>query len=134
MKPKNCSGGHLTRTQKAAGPLDESMPSHPAWIVKCKLKDFWAAWRYAFKMQLIYGLYFSYQYQIGSYQYGANGFKNLDSKTIGSSIQSFCWDQWCEHTLHNGMHPCMNDVNIFSEVPSATAKQPLLPSCMICRK
>ena len=40
-------------------------------------------------MPLIYGLYFSYQYQIGSYQYGDDGFKNLGSKTIGSSIQSF---------------------------------------------
>ena len=40
-------------------------------------------------MRLIYGLYSSYQYQIGSYHYGANGFKNLGSKTIGSSIQSF---------------------------------------------
>ena len=40
-------------------------------------------------MRLIYGLHSSYQYQIGSYQYGADGFKNLGSKTIGSSIQSF---------------------------------------------
>ena len=40
-------------------------------------------------MRLIYGLYSSYQYQIGSYQYGAHEFKNLDFKTIGSSIQSF---------------------------------------------
>ena len=76
----------LTRTQKAAGPRDESTRDHPAWIVKCKVKDFWATWRYAFNMRLIYGPHFSYQYQVGSYQYGADGFKNLGSKTVGSSI------------------------------------------------
>ena len=31
---------HLTRTQKAAGPSVGSMRNHPAWIVKCKFKDF----------------------------------------------------------------------------------------------
>ena len=40
MKPKNCSGGHLTRTQKAADPSEESMQNHPAWIVKCKCRIF----------------------------------------------------------------------------------------------
>ena len=50
-------------------------------------------------MRLIYGLHSSYQYQVGSYQYGADGFKNLGSNTttnlgsntstIVSSIQSF---------------------------------------------
>ena len=40
-------------------------------------------------MRLIYGLYSSYQYQIRSYQYDADGFKNSGSKTIDSSIQSF---------------------------------------------
>ena len=39
MTPKNFSGGHLTRTHKA-GPNDESMRNHRAWIVKCKFKDF----------------------------------------------------------------------------------------------
>ena len=34
---------------------------------------------------------------IGSYQYGADGFKNLGSKTIDSSIQSFFWDEWSQH-------------------------------------
>ena len=38
----------LARTQKAAGPSEESMWNHPARIVKCKFKDFLATWRYAF--------------------------------------------------------------------------------------
>ena len=29
MKPKNFSGGHLTRTQKAEGSSEESMQNHP---------------------------------------------------------------------------------------------------------
>ena len=89
MKPKNFSGGHLTRDQKAAGPGEESMRNHPTWIVKCKLKNLRATWSYALNILLIYGLYSSYRQQIGSYQYGADGFKNLGSKTIGTSIQSF---------------------------------------------
>ena len=52
--------GHLTRTQKTAGPSEESMGNHPAWIVKCKFKDFRTTWRYVFNILLIYGLYCSY--------------------------------------------------------------------------
>ena len=37
MKSKNFSGGHLTRTQKAAGPSEESIRNHREWIVKYKL-------------------------------------------------------------------------------------------------
>ena len=56
MKPKNCSGSPLTRTQKGAGLSDKSMRNHPAWIIKCKVKDFLANWRYAFNiLGLIYG-------------------------------------------------------------------------------
>lgn len=40
VEAKNCSGGHLTKTQKAAGPSDQSLRNHPAWIIKCKFKDF----------------------------------------------------------------------------------------------
>ena len=32
------------------------------------------------------------------YQYGADGFKSLGSKTIDSSIQSFFLDQWVYQT------------------------------------
>ena len=89
MKPKNLSGGHLTRTQKAAGPSEESMRNHPAWIVKCKFIRI---------LELVGGLYSTY-FQFmgfippinnnGSHQYGADGFKHWGSKTIGGSIQSF---------------------------------------------
>ena len=57
IKPKNCSGGHLTRTQKAEGSSEESMQNHSAWIVKCTFKDFGPTWRNV----LIYGLYSSYR-------------------------------------------------------------------------
>ena len=60
MKPKNFSGGHLTRTQKAAGPGEESTRDHPEWIVKCESRHFRATWRYVFKILLIYGFYSSY--------------------------------------------------------------------------
>ena len=45
MKAKYFSGGHLSRTQKAAGPGEESMRNDPAWIVKCTFKDFRTTWR-----------------------------------------------------------------------------------------
>ena len=61
MKPENCSSVHLTRTQKPADPSEESMRNHLIWIARCKFKDFWATWRYAFNMLLIYDLYSSYQ-------------------------------------------------------------------------
>ena len=50
MKPKNFGGGHLTRTQNAAGPSEESMRNNPVWIVKCKFRDFRATWRYIFSI------------------------------------------------------------------------------------
>ena len=53
MKPKNVSD-HLTRTQKA-GPREESVRNHPAWIVEWKFKDFRATWRYVLNILLIYG-------------------------------------------------------------------------------
>ena len=60
-EPKKLSGGHLTRTQKAAGPSVESMRNHPVWIVKKrKFKDFRATWRYVFNILVIHGLYSSY--------------------------------------------------------------------------
>ena len=74
---KNFSGCHLTRTQKAAGPSEESMRNHPAWIVKCTVKDVRATRRYVFNMLLICGLYSFYQSQSGSYQYGADAFTNF---------------------------------------------------------
>ena len=52
---KKFSSGHLTRTQEAADPSEESIRNHPAWIVKCKFKDFRASWRYAFNILLICG-------------------------------------------------------------------------------
>jgi len=51
MKPKNCSGGHLTRTQSAADPSEESMRNNPPWIVRWKFKDFRTTWRYAFNIR-----------------------------------------------------------------------------------
>jgi len=74
---KNFSGCHLTRTQKAAGPSEESMRNHPAWIVKCTVKDVRATRRYVFNILLICGLYSFYQSQSGSYQYGADAFTNF---------------------------------------------------------
>ena len=106
MKPKNFSGGHLTRTQKAADPSEESMRNHPAWTVKCKFKDFRATWRYVFNILYIYGLYSSCQYQIGSYQYSADGFKNLGSKTLISSIQSFFEISDCIDALASSVCSC----------------------------
>ena len=53
MKPKHFSCGHLTKTQKAAGPGEESIQN---WL-KFELK------------------------QIESFQYGAYGFKIWSSKT-----------------------------------------------------
>ena len=59
--PKNFSGGHLSRTQNAAGPSEESMRNQSAWVVKCKCKDFRATWGYVFNIVFIYGLYSPYQ-------------------------------------------------------------------------
>ena len=56
---KKFSGCHLTRTQKAAGPSEESMRNLPAWTVKCKFKDVRATRRYVFNILLICGLYSS---------------------------------------------------------------------------
>ena len=123
----------LTRTQKAAGPRDESTRNHPAWIVKCKVKDFLATWRYAFNMRLIYGLHLSYQYQIGSHQYGADdSMKNLGSNTtsslgsntstIVSSIQSFFLDQWVQLKAgrsiedHLGDRSCFRNTGLFNQL------------------
>ena len=53
VKPKNFDGGHLTRTNKAAGPSVESMASQAAWIIKCHLTDFLAFGSYVFDI-LVY--------------------------------------------------------------------------------
>ena len=65
------------------------MRNHRAWIVKCTFIRI---------LELVLGLYptcFKFMVyitpisnKIGCYQYGADGFKNLSSKTIVSSIQS----------------------------------------------
>ena len=50
-KKISVSGGHLTGTQKASAPSEESMRNHRAWIVKCKFIKI---------LELVGGLYSTY--------------------------------------------------------------------------
>ena len=75
VRPKNFDGGHLPRTQKAAGPSVESKAKHSAWIIKCHLTDF----QLSDRMFLIYLYLIEYTLprvrccsSSGSYQYGAD--------------------------------------------------------------
>ena len=105
---KSFDGGHLTRTHKAAGPSVESLG------MDCQMpfNRFLAFGSYVFAILVLYRVYFSTCSLLFFVWvqpiWRRSGFKKLDSKTIGCSIQSFFLDQWAKQAFPLYYLPLLN--------------------------